>query len=485
MVDLINRMPTGAAGVGSAMPTSAVPTVKSKVPRPTTINPDALERQQKGKTPTPKPPVRPTRPITVPSLDPKNQPTAGQEALDEAAYNARGAVRAGGDPKIGGTAAAEWRKGLRYRAATKLGVNDLTTPEMNPYGRFRAGQTKADTWRETIMNMEALGTKWERNRATRAARWFANSVLQTFTTQIGVGGKLNVAEPLTGPAMEFFRGNRGAAIKGGLMNLGFQLLAYTAHSANMEDTLSGIEDMMRENNIPEEYVAGAARAYLDAIKGPSYAESMMTATANDAQIVAMSTALGAGIGAFGLGIGAFAGAGLGWGLGTIIAGANSLLPMLGAKDAPNLYNAIPHNFYESDDYGKFAESFGLKAVTDYLAKADPNRFVPAEESNQWITKYYSTNVPLADDPRNEEILGLIEQGYFVNQIDGKYGIDYGAWQEYMINTAVFKTDADKKRYLPEKTKAGTDFAANIQTNLGTQEQWSALWRNYTPLHYEP
>lgn len=479
---LNSNMPNNTAGVGSAMPTSAVPTVRSNVPRPTAIPPDTLERQQAGKTP-PVPPKPPVKPITVPALNPTEQAKVGD--LEEAAYNARGVAREGGRPLIGGSALEAWRD-KRLRIAAGLGLDDVVQPGMNPLERWKAGWAKGDSWRDSIMTMGMLENRWEQNRATRIAKWVTQSVISSITGPIATGGKLNPLAPITDPLLELSRGRKGAALKGGLTNLAFQLVGLGITGAMLEDSLPDIEDLMRANGIPEEHVKGAARAYVDAIKVPTFVENTMTSTANDAQIVAGSTAIGAVLGSALPGLGTIAGGAAGWGLGTIFVGVNSLLPMLGLTGAPNLYDAIPYNFYESDEYGNFAKNFGLQAITKYLAEADPGRYVPAEESDAWVTKYYAADQPLVDDPRNPELLGLIEQGYFVNvSYDGTYGIDIAAWQNYMIDTAMFRNEEDKAKYLPERTPAGTAFASDIHNNLTTGEQWTALWNNPTYLEYVP
>jgi hypothetical protein len=273
----------------------------------------------------------------------------------------------------------------------------------------------------------------------------------------------------------------------GLGNLAMQLGMLMFTGLAVDGQRDAIAAMMRENNIPEAYIDGAVQAYIDASIIPEYANSVAAGTVNDAQIIGASTALGAAIGAWGLGIGAIPGAGLGWVGGTIIAGANNFLAMFTGNQAPNLYSVIPYNAYEDENFAgrKIAEAEANKAVTNYLASQDPNRFVAYDEVQNWTGQYYGADAPIQGDPRNEEIYGLIKKGYFINKNpDGTYGVDIVAWQNYMIDTAAFRSESDKTEYLPKITPTGAEFAKNDDF-LNTQDEWNGIWRNNSYLEYEP
>lgn len=474
MADLITGMPTGTVGVGSAMPTSTVPAARAKPPKPTTVNPDTLERQQKGKNP------KPTKPITVPALNPSEQ--ARVEQLEETIYSARSAERSGARNVVGGTAASTWRD-KRLRLATSLGLEGTTTPEMGKLERWRAGQIKGNSWRNSIETMDMLKGKWTKTLLGRGAI----GALSTVGTMVSAQGKLNPLAPITDPMMDLYHGRKGRAIKGGISSALMQLAMFQFSSLTLEQERDTISSILKQNGVPDEYLEEATTAYIDGAKLPQYISSQVAGTVNDAQIIGASMAGGALIGSALPGVGTIAGLGLGWTAGTIIAGANNVLALFTANQAPNLYTAIPYNAYEDDKFitNGWTESSANKAVADFLAKQDSNRFIAYDEAAPWIQKYYSASTPLAGDPRNKEIFDLIKQGYFVTKgYDGTYGIDPWAWQSYMIESALYKNPEDKKRYLPELTAAGKEFAS-APTLTETQEGWNSLWRNPVSLEYTP
>jgi len=484
-MDLINRLPTGTVGVGSAMPTSTVPSAIKPVkpalntPRAGNVSPDAEERRAK-RNPKVVPPKPPTRKITVPALDPVEQQRV--EDLDEATYNARSGERSGNRTVVGGENASTWRN-ARLRAASMIGAKDLTTPEMGVMERWRAGAAKGESWRNSITTMSMLEKRWEQNVLTKGFKFGLTGI----AGMVGSQGKLNPFAPVSDPLMELYRGNRRGAIKGGITSALMQLAMLGMSGAALEGERDRIYAILKENGVPEEYLDGAVQKYIDEAKIPTYINMTAAGTVNDAQIIGASTALGAAIGAFGLGVGAVAGAAFGWGAGTIIAGANNVLAMFSGNTAPNLYSTLPYNAYEDPNFftNAWTESSANKGVSDYLAQQDPNRFIPYDEANKWIVQYYSNSTPIAGDPRNEEVYGLIKQGYFVaKSYDGTYGIDQAAYQAYMIESSLYRTDADKKRYLPEISAAGKEFAADPGL-LNTQDEWNGIWRTVAYLTYEP
>ncbi len=460
------------------MPTSTVPYVKTKPVKPTTINPDTLERQHKGRTPPPKP--KPTRPITVPALNPKEQQRVDE--LEETIYSARSQEREGVRTTVGGSAAETWRD-KRLRLSTSLGLNETTKPGMGIYERFRAGQIKGDSWRTSIETMDMLKTRWSKSIVGRGA---ANA-LSVVGTMIGSQGRLNPLSPFTDPFIEYYRGNKSAAIKGGISSAIMQLGMLAMTAASLEGERDNFKVILRQNGVPEEYLDEAVSRYIESVRIPTYVNMTAAGTVNDAQIIAASMAGGALIGSALPGVGTLAGAGLGWTSGTIIAGANNLIAMITMNQGPNLHSVIPYNAYEDRAFltSGWTESTGNKAVADFLAEKDPNRFVPYDEAAPWIDKYWNAASPLAGDPRNKEIYDLVKQGYFVNKnYDGTYGIDPYAWQAYMVQSALYKTPEDKKRYLPELTTAGKEFAADSSL-IDTRDGWNSIWRNMVNLEYEP
>jgi hypothetical protein len=477
-MDLINRLPTGTVGVGSAMPTSTVPSAIKPVkptlntPRAGNVSPDAEERRAK-KNPKVVPPKPPTRKITVPALDPR------VEALDEATYNARSGERSGNRPVVGGEAADAWRD-PKVRAASVLGSPSAIGANSQ---QWRAGWAKGESWRNSITTMSMLQNRWEQNVLTKGFKFGLTGV----AGMIGSQGKLNPLAPITDPLMEFTRGNRKGAIKGGITSALMQLAMLGISGAALEGERDRIYAILKENGVPEEYLDGAVQKYIDEARIPTYVNMTAAGTVNDAQIIGMSTLAGAVLAPMTGGVSIVAGIGIGWGLGTIIAGANNVIGMLSMNSLPNLYSAIPYNAYEDPNFftNAWTESSANKGVADYLAQQDPNRFIPYDEANKWIVQYYSNSTPIAGDPRNEEVYGLIKQGYFVaKSYDGTYGIDQAAYQAYMIESSLYRTDADKKRYLPEISAAGKEFAADPGL-LNTQDEWNGIWRTVAYLEYEP
>ena len=482
---LVNTMPTGTVGVGSAMPTSTVPSAVKPTkptlvtPRGGNINPDAEERRAK-KNPKVVPPKPPTRKITVPALTPEEQQKV--ENLDETVYNARGAEREGRRTVVGGEAASTWRD-ARLRAASAIGLDKVTTPGMSVGEQWRAGFAKGDSWRNSIMTLGQFEETWSKNLVLRGAR----TGLGTIGGMIASQGKLNPLAPISDPLMELYRGNRKGAIKGGVTSAMMQLFMLGLSGAALEGQRDTIAAVLKQNGIPDEYLEGSVQAYIDAAKIPTYINMTAAGTVNDAQIIGMTTALGAILAPMTGGASVVAGIGIGWGLGTLIAGANNVLAMFSANTAPNLYSVIPYNAYEDPEFltNGWTESEANKSVANYLASQDPDRFVSYDDAQEWITKYYSNSTPIVGDPRNKEIYDLVKQGYFVNKTpDGSYGIDPVAWQSYMIESALYKNPEDRKEYLPELTTAGREFAAG---NAGPipQETWNNLWRNPSYLQYEP
>lgn len=461
------------------MPTSTVPYVKPKPvkPRNAPINPDTLERQQKGKTPPPKPP----KPITVPALNPQEQQRV--DDLNETVYNARNAERAGTRTTVGGGVAETWRNS-RLRAASIIG--NITPPGtiIGASGeQWRAGFAKGDSWRTSIETMDMLKTRWAKSIVGRGA---ANA-LSVIGTMVGSQGRLNPLSPFTDPFIQYYRGNKSGAVKGGISSAIMQLGMLAMSSASLEGERDNFKAILRQNGVPEEYLDEAVTKYIESVRIPTYVNMTAAGTVNDAQIIGISTALGAVLAPLTGGASLVAGIGIGWGLGTLIAGTNNVLALATMNQAPNLYSVIPYNAYEDRNFltNGWTESTGNKAVADFLAGKDPNRFVPYDEAAPWIDKYWGAASPLAGDPRNREIYDLVKQGYFVNKnYDGTYGIDPYAWQAYMVQSALYKTPEDKERYLPELTTAGKEFAADSSL-IDTRDGWNSIWRNMVSLEYEP
>jgi hypothetical protein len=364
-----------------------------------------------------------------------------------------------------------------------LGVDDVTKPGMGVGERWRAGAAKGDSWRNSITTMSMLDKYWTDSLKSRTTRFAVTSL----TGMIGAQGKLNPLAPLTDPLMELYRGNRRGAIRGGITSALMQLAFFGMSGSALEGERDNIYAILKENGVPEEYLEGATQKWLDAAKIPNYVNMIAAGTANDAQIIGASAVGGAVIGSALPGLGTVAGFMAGWGAGTIVAGANNVIAMLTMNGGPNLYSTLPYNAYEDPNFitNGWTESSGNESVANYLAEQDPDRFISYGEAKQWINQYYTNTTPIADDPRNREVYDLVAQGYFIGKnYDGEYGIDQVAYQAYMIDTALYRTDEDKKRYLPEVSAAGKAFAADSQL-LNSQDDWNTLWRTYTNLEYEP
>ena len=194
----------------------------------------------------------------------------------------------------------------------------------------------------------------------------------------------------------------------------------------------------------------------------------------DTSVGAIGAGIGAGIGTFVMpGVGTAAGAAAGWAAGTTISGVSTLVnmfvePFVG--DVPtidDLWGA--KDIYQSAGELSFSAAESLIKTT--AAGLNPDRLRGNDEvilmQNKVMSGAYATGKE--PDPRGQEMADLVAQGYFIKtKPDGTQGIDILSYQQFQLDTMMYKQPQDMQSYLPT-TKAAP--------RTLDQNEWIRLWTN--------
>ena len=87
-----------------------------------------------------------------------------------------------------------------------------------------------------------------------------------------------------------------------------------------------------------------------------------------------------------------------------------------------------------------------------LSEFDPDRYNTKEfadqERKRYLDGWYRLATSGTTDPRAQELYDLVNKGYFVyKNSDGNWAFEEAAADQYLADTSIFKTEADRMKYL--------------------------------------
>ena len=489
----LRDMPTLAAGVGAAMPTSAAPK-----PSGSRITIPALSGNE------PQDPGVGSRPIERPGQVPIA--TASPSAVGVPKGNKiQGLWKQSGVPElpqknrilgIPGTGAA---RSLYAGAQAPLG-------SMNQYLHNLGVRERANP--SVFDKALTVGLRPGRWAVQTAFEYGSPNPLAPYAS---VAKQIRETLAAPGTAKEKAKGV-GSAMSNLAINVAFLAggMANGASVMNEPETRLAIGDMFKEKyDLAEEDISGVTDAYIAGSTGldsiiPMFGAGAQQDLTIDAEFAAAGAAVGTVIG--GPGPGTAAGLGAGWVVGRFVSGAMNMYqmmsPLFTSVFGDSAAMPIMPKFWilgQEIDLFPFRELTadapvesmmssmhgGYVKVAEYLNAKYPDRYVSPVDADRegeriW-NNYYESDQAISNgeyNPRNEEIGKLITNGYFVGKdAYGNWGIDKDMLRTYQLQTASFRLDADKKKYLPPLTTYSKEFSTFIRAKGWEQEFWNELMTN--------